>query len=524
MKRSMSLYFIVGTLMSFACILSGCSRDKGGSVSRNGSDDKELNILVVTHSWTKDMEEIPMFNELNGRLGITVAWEQVRSGWDEKKNTLLASGDVPDVFMGGAISDNDISSFTYLFTPLNDLIDEHAPNIGRMFSERPDVKALATANDGNIYGLPSIIPHRPDSFNVLSINQTWLDTLGLETPTTLDEYYKVLKAFKENDPNGNGEQDEIPFDWAPERGLFTAMSLIGAYGNYAEDFSGQWTSAKDGKFIFLPVTEDYRKLVVFLHKLYREGLINSEVFTQDYSQFQARSKDPDFETVGSTMGWSLEDRFGPVYSKDYTVLLPLAAEKGISPIWPSHPARTKYLTNKAQITSKNENPVMTIEWLDAFYTEEMSAQGYYGSLGLCVEKTGDKYNVLPPQNGMGADEWKWTNALVDNGLMYVSSDLDKRIVAPESIVSRLENDGAYAPFFPESGNILPILKFEKDDLDELSIIQTDILKMVDVKWAEWISKGGIEEEWNQYLDQLEKMGMSRMEEIYQKYYDAYQNM
>lgn len=213
---------------------------------------------------------------------------------------------------------------------------------------------------------------------------------------------------------------------------------------------------------------------------------------QDYSQFQAKSKDPDYQIVGSTMGWSLEDRFGPEYAKDYEVLLPLAAEKGIDPIWPAHPARTKYLNNVAQITTKNKNPETTIKWLDGFYTEEMSAQGYYGSLDLCLEKQGDKYIVLPPQDGMGADEWKWTNALVDAGLMYVSPELDKRIIAPESITQRVDHDALYEPYFPKSADMLPILKFSKDDMNEISIIKTDILKMVDIKWAQWIIEGNVD--------------------------------
>ena len=65
------------------------------------------------------------------------------------------------------------------------------------------------------------------------------------------------------------------------------------------------------------------------------------------------------------------------------------------------------------------------------------------------------------------------------------------------------------------------MKFSKDDMDELSIIKTDIFKMVDIKWAQWIIEGNIEAEWDSYLNQLESMGLSRMKEIYQKYYDEY---
>lgn len=122
---------------------------------------------------------------------------------------------------------------------------------------------------------------------------------------------------------------------------------------------------------------------------------------------------------------------------------------------------------------------------------------------------------------MGADEWKWTNALVDAGLMYVSPELDKRIIAPESITQRVDHDALYEPYFPKSADMLPILKFSKDDMNEISIIKTDILKMVDIKWAQWIIEGNVDAEWESYLNQLESMGLSRMKEIYQGYYDKY---
>lgn len=520
-----------------ASLLIGCLSGCGASSDNNmkaqtketvnttlegEGDQPVLHVLVCTHSWTKDLTDIPMFEQAAKEAGVTIEWEQIRSGWDEKKNVLLASGDVPDIFIS-AINDNDIASFPDLFLPMNDLIDQYAPNIQKMFQELPDTRSLATSLDGNIYGLVSVIPHRPSSYNIFSINQTWLDTLGLETPTTFDEFYEVLKAFKTKDPNQNGKDDEIPFDWAPDRGLFTAMSLIGAYGNYAEDFSGEWFSAKDGKVVFLPTTEDYKNLVSYLHKLYAEGLINQEVFTQDYSQFQARSKDTENATVGATMGWSIEDRFGTQWKDQYKVLLPIAAQDGIKPVWPANEIRTKYLTNKAQITTKCENPEAAMKWLDAFYAEEMSAQGYYGSLDLCVEKKDNQYIVLDPQDNMGADEWKWTNALVDNGIMYVSKDLESRIIAPASITERVEQDALYASYFPDNDGILPVLKFSSDENSDLAIMKADIFNVVDLYWSTWIAKGGVEEQWEAYLQELNNLNLEQMMKIYQDRYTEYLN-
>ena len=537
MKKAIVLLVILAMVVGSLSACSTGSKQKGTSKTEDSSktnassetdavvetgEKPVLKVLAVTHSWTKDLEEIPMLTNLADEVGVTIEWEQIRSGWDEKKNVLLASGDTPDIFIS-AINDGDIASFPNLFLPLNDLIEQYGSNIQRMFSEAPDTKALAMSLDGNIYGLVSVIPHRPSSYNTFSINKEWLDTLKLKQPETFDEFYQVLTAFKTQDPNGNGEADEIPFDWAPERGLFTAMSLIGAYGNYAEDFSGEWFSAKDGQVVFLPTTEDYKNLVIYLHKLYSEGLINQEVFTQDYSQFQARSKDTEYAKVGATMGWSIEDRFGTQWKDQYEIQLPLAAEEGIKPIWPANKIRTKYLTNKAQITTSCKNQEAAMRWLDGFYSEDMSAQGYYGSFDICVKKEGNQYTVLDPQDGMGADEWKWTNALVDNGLMFVSDDLESRIKAPSSITERVEQDALYAPYFPDDSDILPVLKFTSDESSELSIIKADVFNWVDSNWAKWIANGGVEEEWASYLEQLNNLDLESMISIYQSRYSEYQN-
>ena len=69
-----------------------------------------------------------------------------------------------------AIGYDDIATFNSLFLPLDELIEEHAPNISKMFEEMPEVRDLATTIDGEIYGLPAVLPHRPSS-SVIPINQ-----------------------------------------------------------------------------------------------------------------------------------------------------------------------------------------------------------------------------------------------------------------------------------------------------------------------------------------------------------------
>ena len=123
--------------MTAACGLAGGGEPEGEKETDIGQEEAVIHVLVTTHAWTKDIEDIPSFQELSEKTGVKVVWEQVRSGWEEKKNAILSSGDVPDVFLGGAITDADISAYPELFLPLNDYVEEQAPNVMRMFEEKP---------------------------------------------------------------------------------------------------------------------------------------------------------------------------------------------------------------------------------------------------------------------------------------------------------------------------------------------------------------------------------------------------
>ena len=133
----------------------------------------------------------------------------------EAMNLLLAQGDLPDI-VGGNLIQQPVNQYgpEGAFLPLNELVKEHAPNIQAFWDANPELQQAISSYDGNYY----YIPYLPDGEfgRAWYIRQDWLDALGLEQPQNVDEYYQVLKAFREQDPNGNGLKDEIPYfarDW-----------------------------------------------------------------------------------------------------------------------------------------------------------------------------------------------------------------------------------------------------------------------------------------------------------------------
>lgn len=161
----------------------------------------QLQAFAYGEPGNGDWDDYPVFAELAEKTNVQVDFETVSGdGATEKLNLVLASNKLPDIFFSGLIS-TMINKYAGmgLFLPLNDLIDQYAPNIKAVLEERPDIKNAITMPDGNIYSIPAVNANAGIPTTQLCINKTWLDKLGLEVPTTTDEFYEILKAFKTQD-------------------------------------------------------------------------------------------------------------------------------------------------------------------------------------------------------------------------------------------------------------------------------------------------------------------------------------
>ena len=145
-----------------------------------------------------------------------------RSSWTERLSLMWASGDMPDMIYNG-VSGNDLLLYTgTLILDLKPYLEEYAPNFWNLYQNNADARLavdLPTGKIGSFVWTNMEIETGAGQCppEILYINQQWLDALGLEMPQTVDEYYETLVAFRDKDPNGNGEQDEIPL--APETPL-----------------------------------------------------------------------------------------------------------------------------------------------------------------------------------------------------------------------------------------------------------------------------------------------------------------
>ena len=219
------LLLVAGAAMGFA------SGDGEGSAAGDYTLSPPGTYPVVEPMYEFDVVTIYLSHESSGRPGdskFTTFLEDltnvrvnfvdvIESGAaGEKINLMLASGDLPDVIMTPFHINAQTTyqhGVTGTFQRLNELIDKHMPALKRELEKWPQYQAQLTMPDGGIYNLPEL---EAGCFHCrfqikFWMYQPWFDKLGLDfPPTTTDELYEVLKAFKEGDPNGNGLADEIP--------------------------------------------------------------------------------------------------------------------------------------------------------------------------------------------------------------------------------------------------------------------------------------------------------------------------
>lgn len=155
-----------------------------------------------------------------------------------------------------------------------EIAEEVAPNLTHLYTERKEILGLITAPDGGWYLFPNF--QGPMFSTGVHIRGDWLDRLGLEPPTTVAELEEVLKQFRDNDMNGNGDpNDELPFTYY----CFDCMvprfnEAWGLNGVYAGNW--MWQSDQYGQLFFVPASGRFREILEMWNRWYREDLIQKD--------------------------------------------------------------------------------------------------------------------------------------------------------------------------------------------------------------------------------------------------------
>ncbi|MDO4445021.1 MAG: extracellular solute-binding protein [Bacillota bacterium] len=274
------------------------SKDTGTEKAASGEDLKTIKVglsrdtsfkyqgdeTAENNTWTNLYRE-------NG-IQLDVMYEVDISQATEKLAQCVMSGDYPD-FMSVDAKNFQEWAQQGVFADLTEGLEKYASDeIKEYYQTEAGKRALQAATiDGKIYGLP-VVASPNDSMPMLLLRQDWLENLGLEIPKTVDEFYEVAKAFSENDPDQNGEDDTYGFAVNGK----DVFQNFGDLGTYFEMFGAQpGHITNNGNMIpFIDVdgqavyggskTEEMKQGLELLQKMYEEKIISPDFVTAGQDQ------------------------------------------------------------------------------------------------------------------------------------------------------------------------------------------------------------------------------------------------
>lgn len=366
-QGSASLQAELGEEISGVLYPEGYVGPKAREITPFGDSSKTFRVLtrqetgmdLKTNAYSKYLEE---------KTGVKITYETVPMG-DEgtpKINAMISSGDLPDAFMlgpqwMGGFTKSQLYAYGSqgLFQPLDQLIDEWAPEAVQMFQDFPRLRPSLTAPDGAMYTFPGANQcyHCKSMDNRAWINREWLEQIGATAPpATTDEVKEVLTEFKKAFPDGkpmSGWKDELPI-----------IIFASAFLNPGRD----WLRRAGEDIQFTPVLDEFREALVYVRSLVAEDLLDPNTFTQTSEQFQRLTMAEGGPKVGlaraTSMGWlgelDLSNPDAPV--SKYDALAPIAGPDGKAY------ASWKYDAGPQVglvITNACEDPQALVRWADA---------------------------------------------------------------------------------------------------------------------------------------------------------------
>ncbi|MCZ8514252.1 extracellular solute-binding protein [Paenibacillus filicis] len=524
----------MGLTLTMAIGLAGCGGGKDaatgngkpasagkGNVNETGfpiaKEKLTLNFAGFKPPSGKDLNDYKIFQDIEAKTNIHINWDLTPgSSWQEKKNLLFAGGELPDAFYAHGILNEDTDIVKYgsqgILIPLEGLIDKYAPNLKKLLQDNPTYKKQLTAPDGHIYSLPTIDEGYSRTKSTMFINKKWLDELKMPMPTTTDELYKTLKAFKENDLGGNNKKDQIPLSFM-QNWNSDVNSLFGAFGRMDRDVhkaANNHLSVENGKVIYTAVQPEYKEAIQYFNKLFAEGLADPESFTQDNKVLTAKESKG---VVGVAFDWNPANQ-------DYVSLPPLKGPNGKEPVWADY-ANGILLRGSFAITSNNKNPEATIRWIDYMYDLKISLQFSRGVIGgdSLKERSDGKYDAIPTPQGVNDEDFKKVPPTAYSVWATTKAVNDMVVPTPSKMRTKIDVDNVYGKYLVD--NAFPKTYFTAEESDQIARYLTDIDSYVSKMYAKWMLSGGIEKDWDDYVRKLNDMGLEKMLKIYQQVYDRY---
>ena len=476
----------------------------------------------TSQGYVKSFNDFAAFKEIAKRSGVSIDFIHPTGTAREQFNIMLASGDCPDIICY-YISDSDGKKFLNegAILGLSDYIDKWAPNFKKVLEENPTAKKLLMNKSEEIFMFPKIIDdERFLAYDGYFIRKDWLDAVGLDIPKTIDEWEKVLKAFRDTDLNGNGKKDEVPFSTCVS-GFMYEQAFLSGFGMPKYDY---FIDQDTGKVTHSILQPEFKEFMTTISRWYKEGLINPNYITATTDELDSLMLNNQLGAVYIDNNNSLPKYM--VNNPDAElVAVPFPVDANGKAHHPSTGSITTVGSYGAVITSSCKNVKEAVRFLDYLYSKEASDLMYWGVEGESYTVGDDgkyQYTDAILKNPDGKTPYEAICKYMTNtgfvGLHQYESMVGLESNLPEKI-KKVKNDSVnYSLQTDKSAFLLSSPKTAEEE-KEIARIDGDLSTFLSEFFTRFMLGTEPMSKYDSYVEQAKSIGLLEKIEILQKAHD-----
>lgn len=488
-----------------------------------------LTVLTNEGSSTENppaSNDLPFWKWLEEYTNVHIEWEVASTvGYSEVVSTRLSAGvDLPDIMMINTLSNGEKAGDNGVLVNLADYWDTHFTNTNAYWdAQGVDFESHITTGDGAIYALVGMA-EPVEGHITLMYNTDWLNKLGEDVPTTLDEFTDLLKKMKAaGDLNGNGLNDEV---------IFTADTLNGLMSGFGPTFGMEQYEAwdafvadKNGVVSSEYTSDNQKAYLKYLNQLYSAGILDKEICSMNASTLAEKIAS---DRVGVFCYYSSfavsygqltprAQKSGDAFGEYFTLGVALDSQYNNNDGY--YIRRERAVGAPTAITSECKNVELACRWLDTLYADPNVVNvRVYGIQGEDWEYEDGKIKVLYPADGSPRD-------ISAKGCGQIPLC---HFQTKEQIISGMEQYPWYLEQYErirnecswKSPSVVHLQLFKDQEKELMSMYNVDVKGVYGEYRAKFITgQMGVEAGWNTYLADMKKMGIDELVRAWQMVYD-----
>ena len=481
-----------------------------------------------------DFENLWYYQQMAAHTNVHLEWTVIKeSEWNERLNLMFLSNvsEFPDVIIRPNVGLNieDLGVTQGLLLPIDDYIHANMPNYASRLGMN-NVSDVMRASDGKMYYIGYMSAQRINHDGTFFINQSWLDAVDKDVPTSIDELTDVLRAFKDQQPGADGMYPMSASEGLEHhiQGIYTYFAMFGVPLQ-------RWVYANidnSGNVVFPGFMDGFREACEWLAMCYAEGLLDPDSLTQgpDPWNLKVNSDQVGFQTYLRLIAtaWS-----NPETIENWVHILPPAGSNT-----PSVPRILEYPEIGAVLTVANKHPAETLQWLDLQFETEWMLTATNGPTEMTQEIRDILGDDATDEAPLYFEDGLWRVRYVpENQSLYKIVPINQgQFFAPGDYIfdvfemppHRMERM-AQAARYQDAGvleqNSFQILtRLVKPDPDvsaELDRLYVDIESLMKTTISNFIINGVTDAAWDQFVDEANNVGVAKYLELYQGLYNEW---